>query len=191
MTDTDLTWSRHHATRAGEDFADALWLEGYDDQSIWGYDTGVNSFFAQLWSNGSRSEAPDLWLTPPDLWASWPHVLIPPIVEFTDATSLAVVRALGIARPNPRAIDTEQLLYQRDVLAGDERHAYVRGQVRGLDWMLGRALRAPASGEPSDLATPDPAIVDAESAYATGLVYLTGSTEVVGIEDALISAIRS
>ncbi len=61
-------------TRAGHDFRDAIWLDGYDDQSIWGYDTGVGSFFAQVWSNDSDSEEPDLWLTPPDLWATWPYV---------------------------------------------------------------------------------------------------------------------
>lgn len=75
MNCPDIEWSRHHRTRAGYDFRDAKGLDGHDDQSIWGYDTGVDSFFAQLWKNGSESEDPELWLTSPLLSATWPYVL--------------------------------------------------------------------------------------------------------------------
>ena len=62
---SEAEWSRHHRITAGTDMVDAIWLDGYDQQSVWGYDTGVGSFFAQMWPNGSRSDAPELWLTPP------------------------------------------------------------------------------------------------------------------------------
>ena len=30
MTHTDPEWHRHHTTRAGQNFRDAIWLDGFD-----------------------------------------------------------------------------------------------------------------------------------------------------------------
>ena len=100
-TPPDPDRSRQHRAQAGTDFIDAIWLDGYEHQSIWGYDTGVASFFAQVWANGSDSEQPELWLTPPDHQMSWPQIIVPPLVDFTGADPLAIVRAMGIAAPAP------------------------------------------------------------------------------------------
>lgn len=124
MTEHDPEWSRHHTTCAGEEFCDALWLDGFDHQSIWGYDTGVNSFFAQVWRNGSASDEPDLWLTPPAFRTSWPHSLIPLIVDFTEVTPLDVVRAMGLARPHPLHDEDEDLFERWAGLAGGTGHPY-------------------------------------------------------------------
>jgi hypothetical protein len=44
----------------------ALFLDGWDERSTWGYDEGQASWFAQLWRNGLGEErgAPHTWITP-------------------------------------------------------------------------------------------------------------------------------
>jgi hypothetical protein len=43
----------------------ALFLPDWDDLSIWGYDSGTSSFFAQLTRNGNSDDnGPDVWITP-------------------------------------------------------------------------------------------------------------------------------
>lgn len=100
----DPEWSRHQDVVPGTDFRDAIWLDGFDEQSVWGYDTGVESFFAQLWDNDSDSDEPDLWLTPPTFQATSPEALVPTIVAFTEAKRIDVLRALGIADPTSDAV---------------------------------------------------------------------------------------
>lgn len=43
----------------------ALFLEGWDEQSILGTDELTDGWFAQLWRNGSVSERPDVWVNAP------------------------------------------------------------------------------------------------------------------------------
>lgn len=38
-------------------------LAGYENQSIWGYDQPMQTFFAQIWRNDSKNDEPDLWLS--------------------------------------------------------------------------------------------------------------------------------
>jgi hypothetical protein len=40
--------SRNHAARPGHQSHDVIDLPGWEDQSIWGWDDGVGSFYAQL-----------------------------------------------------------------------------------------------------------------------------------------------
>jgi hypothetical protein len=45
----------------------ALWLDGWDDRSIWGYDPQADGFFAQLWRNDepdTLDDAPHIWISP-------------------------------------------------------------------------------------------------------------------------------
>jgi hypothetical protein len=45
----------------------ALWLAGWDDRSIWGYDPQAGGFFAQLWCNDgpdALDDSPQIWITP-------------------------------------------------------------------------------------------------------------------------------
>lgn len=47
------------------DLRRGLPLAGWDRYSVWGFDTGVNSFFAQLWRNDDDSQGePRVWITP-------------------------------------------------------------------------------------------------------------------------------
>lgn len=49
-----------------QDSINALLLDGWQDQSVWGYDTGTASLFAQLTRNeNSDADRPDVWITPP------------------------------------------------------------------------------------------------------------------------------
>lgn len=191
MNCADTEWSRHHRTRAGHDFRDAIWLDGHDDQSIWGYDTGVDSFFAQLWTNGSESEDPELWLTPPLLAATWPYVLVPPIVAYADEEPLAVVRALGIARQAPALHCEDELVERRKRLLAEDDHPYLAGQLRALDWMLGHSTTSPSTmtlvprGE-----CPTAEEVDAEATFAAGMLTITGRTGWSGVEAGLFEALR-
>lgn len=191
MNCADTEWSRHHRTRAGHDFRDAIWLDGHDDQSVWGYDTGVDSFFAQLWTNGSESEDPELWLTPPLLSATWPYVLVPPIVAYADEEPLAVVRALGIARPAPELHGVDELAERRESLLAAEEHPYLVGELRALDWMLGHNSTSPSTmtlvpcGE-----CPTAAQIDAEATLAAGMLTITGRTEWAGVEAGLFEALQ-
>lgn len=40
----------------------ALFLPGWDERSVWGFDPREDAYFAQLWRNGSRTEPPDIWI---------------------------------------------------------------------------------------------------------------------------------
>lgn len=67
-----LALSPSHALRVAHGADDALrnmalWLAGWDDRSIWGYDPQAEGFFAQLWRNDepdSADDAPHIWITP-------------------------------------------------------------------------------------------------------------------------------
>ena len=111
----DESWSRHHRGRAGAELFDAISLTSYDQQTIWGYDTGTNGFFAQLWSNGTRTDNPELWLSAP-MPLLHPECLVPPIVEHTGHDPLPVMNALGIAHRAPKlraSDDLDQYAAQR------------------------------------------------------------------------------
>lgn len=50
-----------------------LLLQGWEDLSTWGYDSGLDSYYAQLTRNGnSDDDGPDIWITPPR-WPAIPH----------------------------------------------------------------------------------------------------------------------
>lgn len=187
----DPDWSRRYRARAGVDFVEAVWLDGYEDHSIWGYDSGTASFFAQIWRNGSDAdEPPELWLSPPDYQMSWAEMVVPLLVDFTGTDPLPVVRGMGLTAPAPCVADlgTVESRLQKWTQLPDSEHA--RGQIAALEWILGRSSASPSSAA---IATQDgppaPALVSAEVAHATGMVYLTRRDFVGGVEDALVNAL--
>ena len=188
-TPPDPDRSRQHRAQAGTDFIDAIWLDGYEHQSIWGYDTGVASFFAQVWANGSDSEQPELWLTPPDHQMSWPQIIVPPLVDFTGADPLAIVRAMGIAAPAPVLVDTATLRTRLADCEARTASQYTSGEIAALKWILDGGSRTPASGSVGVDDRPDAALVDAEASHATGMVYLTHGEYMSGLEGALVASI--
>ena len=60
----------------------AVFLDGWDHRSTWGWDDGMGCFYAQLTRNGeSDANGPGIWITPP----TWPQA--------TTATQLATLIA--------------------------------------------------------------------------------------------------
>lgn len=43
-------------------FCEPLWLPGWSERSIWGFDEPTGSYFCQLWPDGDRSDAPAIWI---------------------------------------------------------------------------------------------------------------------------------
>lgn len=44
-------------------FREALWLPGWSDQSIWGYDEQMDTYFAQLWRDSDTNDDPTVWIS--------------------------------------------------------------------------------------------------------------------------------
>lgn len=190
---TTEDWSRHHRIAAGVDVVDAMWIDGYEQQSVWGYDTATGSFFAQLWPNGHRSDEPELWLTPPTGHYPQPQMLVPYLVEHTGLDPLPIVRGMGLASPNPRVSDNGELDAYLDELWKRPPSALTNGEIEAATWMRKRDRHSPSSksrtfGQADDEWHHE---VDAEAVHATGITYLTRSDRAVGIETALVHAVRS
>ena len=53
-----------------QSFREALWLPGWSEQSTWGYDEQMDTYFAQLWRDGDRNDEPTVWISGCDPIAS-------------------------------------------------------------------------------------------------------------------------
>jgi len=88
-------------------FRVALYLDGWEQRSIWGWDAMTGSLFAHLWPNGDDSDHPPVII--PSGWhpsARWPATADPAqlamhIVQATGCSDLAVVRAMADQAPAP------------------------------------------------------------------------------------------
>ncbi|MER7009465.1 hypothetical protein ABT297_41350 [Dactylosporangium sp. NPDC000555] len=64
----------------------AVFLDGWDHKSTWGWDDGVGSYYAQMTGNGkSDANGPEIWITPP----TFPEIMSPA------ALAEAIARATG------------------------------------------------------------------------------------------------
>lgn len=64
----------------------ALALDGWDELSTWGYDSGIGSFYAQLTRNGqSDDNGPEIWITP---GGRYPIISTPSELATTVATEV-------------------------------------------------------------------------------------------------------
>jgi len=60
-----MTWpNTRPGTRSSDSrsFCEALWLPGWSDRSVWGYDEPTGSYFAQLWPDGDDADTPAIWV---------------------------------------------------------------------------------------------------------------------------------
>lgn len=60
-----MTWADACAdTRSSSprSFCEPLWLPGWSDRSVWGYDKPTGSYFAQLWPDGDDADTPAIWV---------------------------------------------------------------------------------------------------------------------------------
>lgn len=182
--------SRNHRCRPGHEFRDAIDLPGWDEQSVWGYDEGTSSFFAQLWTNGSSSDAPEIWLSGVSVTYPWPGSIALEIAERTRADQFEIIRALGLSAPEPRTRSTDEIRRKAVsvAMAADRAPApYVLGQRLALDWVAGFGPTCPGSlrsWPPEQL--PTPAQIDAEHHYVTGRIYRGQDHEIYsGADEAL------
>jgi hypothetical protein len=80
------------AAIAGDGMRRALWLPGWEHKSVWGWDSGDQSLFAQLYRNGEDDLLPPagkLWVSPP----SYPQTGSPEqLAEWIAAATGAGVR---------------------------------------------------------------------------------------------------
>ena len=97
---TDVEAARNFGVRPGQPLHDSIELPGWEHRSIWGYDD-VGSFYAQLWRNDSTADAPDTWLSGVEPIYSWPGCIALAVVETTGHDPVTVIRALGLANPDP------------------------------------------------------------------------------------------
>jgi hypothetical protein len=165
-------------------------LPGYDRQSTWGYDTGTRGFFAQLFENGTRRDNPDLWLTAP-MPLLHAECLVAPISEHTGEDPLPILRALGIAHPSPALRPISELDEYASRFEQADPNPMSDGVIAAARWLTGAAANAPLSqSRPVNLEhpSPDAAVVHAEAAYATGVVYLSRSDYAAGVETMLVHA---
>lgn len=163
---------RNFGTRPGRDLRDDVDLADWDERSVWGYDEGVGSFYAQLWRNPGDSDEPDVWLSGVDPHYPWPGCIALAIVETTGCDPVSVVRALGLANPHPALRPLADIARQATPLTSPAGDGYTTGRVAVLNWILGAAREAPGSRLPwrADQ-RPTPEEVTAEQHMVTGRVY--------------------
>jgi hypothetical protein len=90
-----------------DSFRAALYLEGWERRSIWGWDVMTASLFAHLWPNGDDNDHPPVII--PSSWgpsARWPATADPAqlarhIVQATGYSGVAVLRAMADQAPAP------------------------------------------------------------------------------------------
>ncbi len=146
-------------------------LPGWDEQSIWGYDEGIGSFFAQLWRNGSRSDEPEVWLSGMRRPYPWPGCVALDILEATRQDPATVTRALGIADPAVRLRPAHEIAAEVDQLASHAGDPYIDGKRHALLWVRGQADVCPGSRWQWSHGAPTAEQVVAEHHLVTGRVY--------------------
>jgi hypothetical protein len=99
----DLSTSRNFDRPTREEFRTTLELPGWQNQSAWGYDEPMDSYFAQLWRNTNRDEAqPDIWLSGFRTKYARPGSIALEIMKLTGHDPLTIVSAMGILDPGPQ-----------------------------------------------------------------------------------------
>ncbi|WP_290053328.1 hypothetical protein [Amycolatopsis solani] len=168
------TASRNHECRPGQEFQDGIDLPGWEEQSVWGWDPPAESFFAQLWRNGSTGDAPDIWISGVDTVIRWPSGIVLEIVERTPEPPAAVVAALGLADPAPRLRDDAEVMTLLRAAADREKTSVRRGAIHALGWTQGFAKTTPVIRGEWHGSRPNAAEVEAEHHLATGALHRPG-----------------
>lgn len=61
-----MTWAKSRPRMRSSElrsFCEPLWLPGWSDRSIWGYDEPSGSYFAQLWLDEDADTDPTVWIS--------------------------------------------------------------------------------------------------------------------------------
>ena len=170
--------SRNYGTRPGYELRDDVDLAGWDERSVWGYDTGTGSFYAQLWRNPGDSDAPDVWLSGVNPPLPWPGCIVAATVDATGCDPVSVVRALGLAHPTAHLRGRAELAAAAGPLAHTN-EGYTAGKFAALQWAMGMATVTPGGRRPwPERQPPSVEEVVAEQYVITGRAYqpLAGDT---------------
>lgn len=85
----------------------ALFLPGWDEQSIIGTDELAGGWFAQLWRNGSASERPNEWVNTPTAASLYDRILAATRAP-SGEVEIALSEALAeLKSPSPPALRRE------------------------------------------------------------------------------------
>lgn len=176
--------SRNHGVRPGQHLHDMIDLPGWEEQSVWGWDPGMSTFYAQLWRNGNAYDRPDVSISGASRTLPWPGSVALEIVEQVGTDSLAAMKALGIASPEPRLQPRRRLRSEiKDAKRID--HPFSLSRAHALTWVYAGKGPAPGSGV-ERRRRPTPAEVEAEHHLVTGHVYREpGQTRYTGADQAL------
>ncbi|WP_106398907.1 hypothetical protein [Actinocorallia populi] len=184
-------------------FREGLWLDGWDQQSVWGYDEGMVSYFAQLWRNGDNGDAPTIWISGMNPRYEYPERLLGAIVAATRAPALEVFRAMqrpdaapagnSPARSLPRhPIPTKAELQRQYASASSSDDPYPGGVADALAWLLGigQSTAGPVTGQHASI-PPTEEEIDAERWAASAAVHQRSDhpqSWFVGVEGTLMWA---
>ncbi|MFF1399330.1 hypothetical protein ACFVZD_36725 [Streptomyces sp. NPDC058287] len=161
----------------------ALWLEGWEGQSTWGYDSAAGSYFAQLYRDeGPDRDAPDVWLSGVTERFKYAEELMVRIMAATSASPTAVYEAMV---PDPLAVVPQHRAPEDPAVPGgrtlqeiqeraqqaDGDTEFEQGIARALKWVLGREPASPVTALPPASARPSPLEIEAERWAATGAIY--------------------
>lgn len=163
--------ARNFGAVPGQELFDDIGLAGWDERSVWGYDAGVGSFYAQLWRNPGDGDAPDVWLSGVDPRYPWPGCLVLAVVEATGCDPLSVVRALGLANPRA-ALRTHSEAAGEAAPLVNSTDAYAAGRLAALEWVMGLSGATPGGQRPwRERQAPTPEEVTAEQYLVTARAY--------------------
>lgn len=158
-----------------EDFRRPLWLKGWEGQSIWGFDEGVGSYFAQLWRDEDFGDNPTVWISGVEPRFTMVEQLFTVVVAATRAPFLSVYQAMQFPElnpatkaspPQPAEIRDRQL----EAASDGQTDAYPRGAADALAWALWDLPIGPVTGQFVSV-TPTAEQIEAERWAATAAVY--------------------
>ncbi len=140
--------TRNHGLRPGVGFQDSIELDGWEKQSLWGWDHQTDTFYAQLWRNENRGDAPDVWLSGESRPLLSPECVVREMVARLDRMPFVIMNALGLRDPDPVLPSREAIgewLHDEldragvDLADDDVRDEFIRDlEARGLDgWTVG------------------------------------------------------
>lgn len=162
-------------TTARSSFRFALDVDGWSELSAWGYDEGLESYFAQLWRDNDPMDAPPtVWLMGYDPRYTRPEELFAAILATTHAPPPEILRALGGDRGQPPAIrpSIASILAHRRAIARHETDSpYLRGAAEALAWLAAEAPNGPLTGQNAPLGGPGILEIEAERWAASAAVH--------------------
>ncbi|MEV6956122.1 hypothetical protein [Streptomyces sp. NPDC051183] len=132
-------------------FRFALDIDGWSELSAWGYDEGLESYFAQLWRDADPANSnPTVWLMGYDPRYARREELFAAILAATHAAPTETLRALGGDRERPSAIrpGAAPILAHRRAIAGhDTDSPHLRGAAEALAWLAAETPHGPLTGQ--------------------------------------------